>query len=30
LRLQRGEESVFAWKDHSSRITPVEVTGPAT
>ncbi len=30
LRLQHGEESVFAWRDHSSRITQVELVGPAT
>ncbi len=30
LKLQRGEESVLAWKDHSSRMTQVEVAGPAS
>ena len=30
LRLQRGEESEFVWKDHSSRMTQVEVAGPAS
>ena len=30
LRLQRGEESVLVWRDHSSRMTQVEVAGPAS
>ena len=30
LRLQRGEESVLVWRDHSSRITQIEMAGPTT
>ena len=30
LRSKRGEESALVWKDHSSRVTQVEVAGPAS